>query len=527
MTNLLECNYSTCTNNSTKSIAKTNIEICAEELERKALKSCMIVSLYRKSMLKIISDIRQNTTEQKLFPLFNQSKDKLNQQTQKQKRYASTQTREPPDKRYVRTQTDSQHFFTPICHSNVIKKTTRNVRTQTDMPKQSENILDDHHRHVTIKVDTLDEKIRKFEMKLKDEERKRKQFSNYVHRKEIEEKKREKYAKKIKCISPPAVFSPILDNKYQPQMTPIIIHSTPSISLTPIISTPATPIVTIPDICYFQPPIPNALLTPLPAQSQVDEDTIANELQALFGLDDNINDIFAESSVNNTQIDAIIEEIHNSDVSTEAIKDGSHSGQNNIFMSQNITKTVDNKDEIYFSHDIDESQTQIESIIDYKRELKESLWPCELHMQRMRLRRVIDSLVDKGLRHNEKIQLRFFELFGDDDDDAFNAYSPSIELDDVLLASCKKRIAHWIVKYLMRPMTDGLIANRFLFKKLAKHIAHNIIMENQYPGKNLNVKFVFNNYIFDKNVTEEYHIRTAVTNYFCEHPYIGTINDIY
>lgn len=60
--------------------------------------------------------------------------------------------------------------------------------------------------------------------------------------------------------------------------------------------------------------------------------------------------------------------------------------------------------------------------------------------------------------------------------------SPTIELDEILMSSCKKRIAPWIVKHL-KPMSDGLIENRFLFKKVARHIAEKVILHDQYPGE--------------------------------------------
>lgn len=50
------------------------------------------------------------------------------------------------------------------------------------------------------------------------------------------------------------------------------------------------------------------------------------------------------------------------------------------------------------------------------------------------------------------------------------------------MSSCKKRIAPWIVKHL-KPMNDELIENRFLFKKVAKHIAEKVILQDQYPGE--------------------------------------------
>lgn len=50
------------------------------------------------------------------------------------------------------------------------------------------------------------------------------------------------------------------------------------------------------------------------------------------------------------------------------------------------------------------------------------------------------------------------------------------------MSSCKKRIAPWIVKHLTS-ISDGLIENRFLFKKVARHIAEKTILQNQYPGE--------------------------------------------
>lgn len=408
------------------------------------MRSCMIVSLYRKAMLEIIADIRHNTTEHKLYAFLTEPSQRSNICT------VAVQTRMPPDK--------------------------RNVRTQTEHLPHDEPLHDVSTKVVAQKVDTLDEKIRKFEMKLKEEERKRKQFSNYVTRKEIEEKKKEKYAKKMKYLSPPmSVCSPFFDNIPAARVAPM---ERPPPSFQPLatltlplplptnnnyVVQPMTPI-------NEPPPIPSALLAPMPV-SQIAEDTIANELQELFGPDDNIDDIFVESTVNNTQIEAIIEEIHNSDV------------PNTLDEKRMSPMTANPPDEAMAGGQQEMAMENEQTAIIHKRELKDSLWPCELHMQRMRLRAVLDGLADRGMRHNEKIQLRFFVLFGDDSDEDLAAYSPSIELDEILMGSCKKRIAAWIVKYLMRPMTDGLIANRFLFKKLAKHIAQDVIMDNQYPGE--------------------------------------------
>lgn len=116
-------------------------------------------------------------------------------------------------------------------------------------------------------------------------------------------------------------------------------------------------------------------------------------------------------------------------------------------------------------------------------DLSKSIWPCELFMQKRKLSESLARLIEEDLRWHEVMKWKFSELFGDDSDDEFSACSPSIELNEILIGSCIRRISPWVVHYLMNPMRDGLIGNRFLFKKLAKNLAHSIIMENQYPGK--------------------------------------------
>lgn len=115
--------------------------------------------------------------------------------------------------------------------------------------------------------------------------------------------------------------------------------------------------------------------------------------------------------------------------------------------------------------------------------MRHSLWPCELYMQRRRLSESLNRLLEEDFRWHDLIKWKFQTIFGDDSDDEFATCSPSIELDEVLICSCIRRISPWMVKHLMKPMRAGLIANRFLFKKLAKRLAHSIVLENQYPGE--------------------------------------------
>lgn len=57
-----------------------------------------------------------------------------------------------------------------------------------------------------------------------------------------------------------------------------------------------------------------------------------------------------------------------------------------------------------------------------------------------------------------------------------------LESDDVELASCKKRIAPWIISSLMRPENVEVITNHFDFEQLADTISEKLISKNQYPG---------------------------------------------
>lgn len=134
-------------------------------------------------------------------------------------------------------------------------------------------------------------------------------------------------------------------------------------------------------------------------------------------------------------------------------------------------------------------------------DLRNSRWPCELYAQRRRLNACLVRLLDADWRCEDDLRYKFHMLFGEDSDDEFATHisSPSIDLvDEVLLASCILRIRPWIVRHLMMPLQEGLIANRFLFKKLAKILANSIVQINPYAS--------------------ERQVRLAVEQLFCMQP---------
>lgn len=143
--------------------------------------------------------------------------------------------------------------------------------------------------------------------------------------------------------------------------------------------------------------------------------------------------------------------------------------------------------------------------LEMQEKLKQSIWPCELHYQRTRLRNLMSDIAERNYRHFEKVKQRFGDLF-DDDEDELSCYSPSIELDEILIRSCSHRISKWVVKALMRPLQDGLIKNRCLFKKLARRLAEGIILMDQYPSERL--------------------VKDYIQEYFCHNRVIQSIEDI-
>lgn len=192
------------------------------------------------------------------------------------------------------------------------------------------------------------------------------------------------------------------------------------------------------------------------------------ELDELFGIDPN-------GEPDDPQICSILKEIENATINI-----GGHNDTTKALSPANKCHAL-NSSTIHASHEFRKEKTATHRNRPTS-DLSKSIWPCELFMLRRKLSESLAYLVDEDYRWLDIMKLQFNLLFGEDSDDEFATYSPSIELDDILIGSCMRRISPWVVKHLMKPLKDGLIGNKFLFKKLAKHLAHFIIMENQYPG---------------------------------------------
>lgn len=222
----------------------------------------------------------------------------------------------------------------------------------------------------------------------------------------------------------------------------------------------------------------------------VQDDQIMRELEAMFetGNDANIFD----SCENRVQINAIINEIEKFDptkIHEQSFSTRKLPTEQVLEAQQAVPKLQSPKYEFDDAHNnswlVSKQYSKLGSSEDKTADLKKSLWPCEFHMQKTKLRDLLSNIADMNYQRYERIRARFVILFGEyeEDEDELGPYSPSIELNEVLVSSCRQRIAKWVVQALMKPLDDGLIANRFLFKRLAKHVADSIIFANQYPGK--------------------------------------------
>lgn len=138
------------------------------------------------------------------------------------------------------------------------------------------------------------------------------------------------------------------------------------------------------------------LATPMENVDIATDDNVAAELMALFGNDEE-TDIFGEviGIVDRTQSVALSDKLNDAE-GTDAIRNAAAHSTNES------TKTHDNSNE-----------------------LKNSIWPCEYHMQRLKLRKALMKTADRGFRYSEKLRQKFEDLFGpEDDDDDDNSFAP-------------------------------------------------------------------------------------------------------
>ncbi|XP_058821470.1 uncharacterized protein LOC131683474 [Topomyia yanbarensis] len=415
------------------------VKRCAESIELKAVKSCMIVSLYRNCILKVISQIRKETKDSCLHPCLINMK------------------------------------FTP----KIIKKEVCSVGVQTDVLEKQQLVPMPTAAHndelplLDVPAMSLDEKIRNFEeiMHIPDPVLLHKKCRKQLPKKE-KGTVRNKSSRKDRT------------SKRKPKVS----NEKSCSNETSFVSIPSK----------------QCTITAKTGNSAIEDDQIMRELKAMFDTGDDEN-IF-ESCENQVQINAIINEIEKFDPSKAGERLDSSTASHQSEVHQLSPKfnfsSLDN------STHCTVSESTLQNMDQSKDDLKKSIWPCEFHMQKIKLREILSNIADVNYLRYERIRAKFIVLFGEyeQEEDELGPYSPSIELNEILIASCRQRIARWVVQALMKPLNDGLIGNRFLFKKLAKHIADGIIYQNQYPDQ----RFI-KNYIVD---------------YFCTHQAVLSAEDL-
>lgn len=396
-----------------------DVRKCAKDLELMAVRQCMVMQLYRKSIVRMFSEIRTETNHHSLHKILAE---------------------------YTKSQSPSSNM-TPVTSNSTstIQQQQKRIRkTSCDIGVQAEFNQKTNVATMTITPceQTLNEKIRLFEIRLKEEEIQRKQFHNFMKSESTINKRRR--LSKPKPPPPPPVPPPV------------------TIQPSPDFHSVVEPTVPINESCC--------------------DDDIEVELEKLFGLNEETNtldDIFGEGN--------------------RSIPILTSTTQPTILPPPSTAIETERAPPPH--------PTIVDPMINIKI-LKDSIWPCELHMRRLNYRNVLLSIADKGYRHNIKVKNRIFDLFGEDsDDEELPLYSPTIsDSDEILRASCKKRLAPIIVRALMEPLNSGRIASRAVFKNLAKRITDLILRENTYPT--------------------EGEVRHYVDEYFAVHSRISCMEEI-
>lgn len=332
--------------------------------EFKAVRSCMIVHLYREAILNTFTEIRSDTAEKKL---------NINLSTE---RVFQRKTR-----RNVQIQTDFRP--TPIETNHPPKqppkrKHLRNVRVQTDFVDSTPGTDSEYTM-------SLDERIRMFEKKFRDDD----QFAPGFPSKKINQQNRFKEHRKRRHSSI-SLESPHSSLDSSIHRSAERTDSTDNEAHHPKIDIGHSTMVAV---------TPQETVEMAPA-----DDSVGQEMMALFG-DDEETDIFGE--VVGSTVDREPAFVEPNDKVNE--------NENNVTLM------------VQMDHEMmDRTLTnELENTRDYTNELKNSIWPCELHMQRMKLRKALLDKADKGFRYSEKLRRKFEHFFGpEDDDEENNSFAP-------------------------------------------------------------------------------------------------------
>ncbi|XP_065371919.1 uncharacterized protein LOC135963855 [Calliphora vicina] len=467
--NLLNSNYTNKKNGIHKEdydneLCKKSIKKTAELLEDKAVKACMIAKFYQRAMVKIIAIVRRTTQEKRLLTHL---------------------------EKCIQTKDECK----PVISS---KETQTEAGLLVDETIDRNPIVDNEHDK---NIMSLDEKIEMFQKHLQKEKCidivKKYPLNNYTHKMS---KRQHKHHHEHQNYRGHNRHRGEQRSKHKPE-----VDFSPASSVVTAPNSPTSPIIkqtTTPTTLLDSSIVGCSAVTVV--ENENSNDSIGAELARLFSEEktelDEIFGIDPNDEPDDPQICKILKEIEDAKINpTNEESKPSTCTQSNM---ENLEPETCNS----FLEPKQEQLKQPCSDLSLTIDLSKSIWPCELFMQRRKLSESLARLIDEDMRWHDVMKWKFSLLFGEDSDDEFTPCSPSIELDEVLIGSCIRRISPWVVKHLMKPMRDGLIGNRFLFKKLAKNLARSIIMENQYPDESI--------------------IKDCVENFFCLHQAVMSLEDL-
>ncbi|XP_050341731.1 uncharacterized protein LOC126767945 [Bactrocera neohumeralis] len=464
--------------NSELPIEKAALQECCRMLEDRALKSCMHARRYQRTMLKIIAEVRRNTQENRLEGKLTKFID------------ANEDSWLLCSRKAKATQTDESMFlfdYDPKSSTTEAPNNICSTPSGLSLEQKIEMFQNRLNQETVAKVAATHKMCRpktsrRTPLKLSKNHRSTQSSYNKIS---LDISGREQNQKSL------GEGSKLKLTRDNSKMT----HDTSPTKLKE---------VTEMSICSITNNCTPTMQLNADSIGLEQDDEIAKELDQLFSEEkselEELLGLNSNSEVDDPQVRSVLEEIKSATL-------GHDLKQNSNEHQQTINSPSDNEASPI---NVDSSPQQHVSLPCHTERpvsnMRHSLWPCELYMQRRRLSESLSRLLEEDFRWHDLIKWKFQKIFGDDSDDEFATCSPSIELNEVLICSCIRRISPWMVKHLMKPMRAGLISNRFLFKKLAKRLAHSIVLENQYP--------------------DERFIKHAVEEYFCLHQAVVNMEDL-
>ncbi|CAG9112727.1 unnamed protein product [Plutella xylostella] len=235
-----------------------------------------------------------------------------------------------------------------------------------------------------------------------------------------------------------------------------------------------------------------ATMPRMSTDSQEAEDQIMLQLEQIFRVDSNgLEDDLFEG----TLCDMLDTTTNGVQDSTKALLDGlddcSKSLQHNDSAVEDQAAKIKSLDDrlamLETSGVLQATTVNVPEKTNYENTMKQkkpaqTKWLCELYYQRLYLFEKMDEIRDSNRKKYTRIKDKFLELFGEDSDDEEDVMSPLDETPEFVL-SCKERIAPWIVKLLTPHYVKGRIRGKTLFKALAKHLIGLIYQCSHYPSE--------------------------------------------